>query len=122
MRTGLKIPGQITGEVLQIVERGRIGGKEERLAGSSRKAGIAAYAEAKLVGIGEAVSEIAGKCAVEIGVVHALAVGVEVRGGRGVIEIVNEPIDLSATNAATPSASGLSVGGVRISTSCRSPS
>src|SRR5205814_6645754 len=49
VRTGLKIPGQVGREVLQIVERGRISGEEKSLPGSSRKAGIAAHAEAKLV-------------------------------------------------------------------------
>src|SRR2546430_16342283 len=57
---------------------------------------VAANAQAQLIGVGEAVADIPGVAAVEVGVVDALAVGVKVRASRGKVEGANEAADLRA--------------------------
>ena len=49
-----------------------------------------------MIGVGEAVADIPGVAAVEVGVVDALAVGVKVRASRGKVEGANEAADLRA--------------------------
>ena len=91
MRAGLEGPAEIAGKLLQVVEGRRIGGKTDAKRvwpASAGETGVAANGEAELIRIGEAVAEISGEAAVEERVVDALAVGMEVGAGNGVVEFV----------------------------------
>lgn len=99
MGTGLEGPTEIAGKLVFIVEGGGVRRKnssEESLAGSAGETGVAVKGQAELIRIGEAVADVAGKAAVQEGVVDALAVGMEIGAGGGVIESVEEPADLRA--------------------------
>src|SRR5467141_354646 len=97
--TGFEGPAKIAGKLTFIVEgRGvqRKNSSEESLAGSAGVTGVAAYGEAELIRIGEAIADVAGEAAVQEGVVDALAVGMKVGAGDGVVEFVDESADLGS--------------------------
>jgi hypothetical protein len=110
MGTGLEGPTEIAGKlVFIVVRRGvqRKKGSEESLAGSAGKTDVAANGEAELIRIGEAVAYVAGKAAIQEGVVDALAVGMGVGASDGVVEFVEESADLgSATSGRKATALG----------------
>src|SRR4029077_3419755 len=96
---GFEGPAEIAGKLAFVVEgRGvrRENSCEKSLAGSAGETDVAANGEAELIRIGEAIAQVAGEAAVQEGVVDALAVGMKVGAGGGVVEFVEESADLGS--------------------------
>jgi len=83
-------------EKLEAFELGEAGRQQKSRAGNSGVAGVAAHGEAQMIGVSEAVTEIAGKTAIEESIVASLAVALEVRAGERVVECVEKACDVRA--------------------------
>src|SRR5580692_2132344 len=73
----------------------------ESLTGDTGDTVVVAEGEADLAGVAEAIAEIAGERAIQKIVVGALAVGLEVGGGDGVVESAEQTAELAAAGAET---------------------
>src|SRR6266436_2082564 len=98
-RAGNKVPAGTGAEEVQCVALIQIGWQEQRLAGDARIAVVFAQRHANLVGIAKAVAKIARKRAVQKTVVRSLALSLEVRCRKRIVECAQQAADLAA---ATP--------------------
>src|SRR5882724_13334787 len=94
-----KVPAGTGAEEVQCVALVQIGWQERRLAGDARIAVVFAQRHANLVGIAKAVAKIARKRAVQKTVVRSLALSLEVRCRKRIVECAQQAADLAA---ATP--------------------
>src|SRR5580692_1509922 len=76
----------------------------ESLTGDTGDTVVVAEGEADLAGVAEAIAEIAGERAIQKIVVGALAVGLEVGGGDGVVESAEQTAELGAAAAGAETA------------------
>src|SRR5487761_375862 len=72
---------------------------EYRLPGNAGVAVVVADGEAELVGVAEAIANIAGDCAIQKSVVRSLAVRPHIGSGGGIVELAEQSAKLSAAVA-----------------------
>ena len=97
MGAGCELPAGVGGENFLAIALEEIRRALKRGAGDARVAGVVTEREVELVGAGKRVAEISGEGAVYEVIVRALAVGLEIGGGRGIIEFTYEAAEVGAT-------------------------
>src|SRR6202035_1966503 len=96
--TGSDLPAGVGGKNLLAVtlEKVRNSARGKRGAGNAGVAGVIAERDVKLVGVGKGVAEISGEGAIYEIIVGALAVGLEIGSGPGIIELAEDAAEVGA--------------------------
>jgi len=97
VRAGGELPAGVGGENFLAVSLEEIRRALQRGAGNAGVAGVVAKRKVELVGVGKSVAEISRENAIHEVVVWALAVGLEISGGSGIIEFFEEAAEVAAT-------------------------
>ncbi len=97
MRASAEIPAQVDEKKLEAFELREAGREKEDGPWKTGEAGVAADGEAQMIGVAEAVAEVAGETAIEEGVIGSLTAGLEIGTGERVIERAENTSDQSAT-------------------------